>query len=133
MPSFARFNTDNRTLFGYLEPTHLLDGISRFDLILTDPLGRKSYANVKLHFLRFLPVEPWFYYPMYLATLTALLSFAIYFLYLFVTVHSLRMMFRGVPLWQWPFWVRALSRFGFFTDYMVIHTPEIDIGDKDRY
>lgn len=70
---------------------------------------------------------------MYLATLTALLSIAIYFLYLFVTVHSLRMMFRGVPLWQWPFWVRALTRFGFFTDYMVIHTPEIEIGDKDRY
>jgi hypothetical protein len=80
LPSFARFNTDNRTLFGYLEPTHLHPGISRFDLVLTDPLGRKSYANVKLRFLRLIPVDPWVYFPLYLASLTAMLSLGIYFL-----------------------------------------------------
>jgi hypothetical protein len=45
----------------------------------------------------------------------------------------MRMMFRGVPLWQWPFWVRAVSRFGGFTDYMIVHSPEIETGEKDRY
>ena len=73
------------------------------------------------------------YFPLYLATLTAMLSLGIYFVYLFVTVHSMRMMFRGVPLWQWPFWVRAVSRFGGFAEYVIVHSPEIETGEKDRY
>ena len=94
-----------------------MDGIYRFDLVVTDQQGRRSYANLKVRFLRVWMVDSSFYYPMYLATLTYILSMCLYFVYMFVTIHALRMRFRGLPKWQWPLWMRAVIRFGRFDQY----------------
>ena len=36
LPSFLRFNTDNRTIYGLLEARHLIDNIYRFDFVYID-------------------------------------------------------------------------------------------------
>ena len=54
-----------------------------------------------------------------MCSLTAFLGLLGYFLHLFLMVHLLHLRFKLRPLWLWPYWLSALSRFSLFKDFKV--------------
>jgi hypothetical protein len=54
-----------------------------------------------------------------MCSLTAFLGLLGYFLHLFLMVHLLHLRFQLRPLWLWPYWLSALSRFSLFKDFKV--------------
>ena len=64
-------------------------------------------------------LDAYFHYPLYLCSLTAFLGLLGYFLHLFLMVHLLHLRFQLRPLWLWPYWLSALSRFSLFKDFKV--------------
>ena len=79
-------------------------------------------------------MDPYFHYPLYLCSLTALLGLVGYFLHLFLMVHLLHLRFKVRPLWLWPYWLSALSRFSLFKDFRVTYRHGTKKGRKfDTY
>lgn len=78
LPGWLKFDTYNKTLFGYANET----GVYRVDFTFTDDAGLKTYSNMKIKVIEDTTVTDK-KIPLFVGTIAIFFGFMVYFVYAF--------------------------------------------------